>query len=75
MRGKGLIMLRARVDPERPDLAEPVVHALLNDIVDSGVNLRAEWIVPDWMPAVIQAVEEAGFRREYEAVRMSQSTV
>jgi ribosomal protein S18 acetylase RimI-like enzyme len=75
MRGKGLIMLRARVDPGRPDLAEPVVHALLNDIADSGVNLRAEWIVPDWMSAVIQAAEEAGFRREYEAVRMSQSTV
>ena len=71
-RGTGLIMLRSRVDPERPELARPVVRSILSDLARSGVELRAEWILPNWMPAVIEAASDMGFQLEYETIRMGQ---
>jgi len=72
-RGKGLIVLQARVDPGRAALAGPVVRSLLAELARRGVNLRSEWIIPNWMPQMIAAAEQCGFVREYESIRMGQS--
>jgi len=66
----GLARLQARLDPDRPDLAQPLVASLLGRLARVGGTQRTEWILKSWMPALIEAAEQAGFAREYEAISM-----
>ncbi len=62
-RGKGMNMLRIRLDPARPELAPYVVRQALHEVVTKSPRLRVEIFVPNWMPAVARAAEALGFVR------------
>ena len=65
-RGKGLNTLQIRLDPDHPALASFIITYLTHQAVSLRPNRRTEISVPKWMPAVVSAVEEAGFERRLE---------
>ncbi len=69
-RGKGLNNLRARLDPEHPELAEYLVKHLLSRVVSESPGLRVEFPVGSWMEPMVRAAEEAGFEKRMEHCRM-----
>lgn len=69
-RGKGINKIRIRLDPAHPELAPYVVGQLLDAIIRQSPNLRIEFTVPRWMPAVAEAAEEVGFKRRVEYLKM-----
>ncbi|MDD5263972.1 MAG: GNAT family N-acetyltransferase [Candidatus Bipolaricaulis sp.] len=62
-RGKGLNMLRIRLDPAQPELAPYVIRQALYEVVAKSPRLRVEVFVPNWMPAVAREAEALGFVR------------
>lgn len=65
-RGKGLNNLDIRLDPDHPELAPFIITYLMHNAVSLSPNRRTEISVPKWMPAVVSAVEKAGFERRLE---------
>ena len=65
-RGKGLNNLEIRLDAEHPDLAPFLLEYLMYKVVTLSPGRRVEISVPIWMPAVVAAVEAAGFERRLE---------
>jgi ribosomal protein S18 acetylase RimI-like enzyme len=60
-RGKGLNNLEVRLDPNHSELATFMIHDLMHRVVSLSPGRRVEISVPKWMPAVVSAVETAGF--------------
>lgn len=69
-RGKGLNNLEIRLDPAHPDLAPFIINDLMHRVVGLSPDRRVEISVPKWMPAVVSAVEAAGFERRLEQCYM-----
>ena len=69
-RGKGLSTLEIRLDPDHPELALFIIHDLMHRVMSLSPGKRVEISVPKWMPAVISAVETAGFERRLEQCYM-----
>ncbi|OGO18380.1 MAG: hypothetical protein A2Z14_15535 [Chloroflexi bacterium RBG_16_48_8] len=64
--GKGLNNVEIRLDSEHPELAPFIVGYLMHKVVTFSPDRRVEISVPKWMPAVVSAVEAAGFERRLE---------
>jgi GNAT superfamily N-acetyltransferase len=69
-RGKGLNSLEIRLDPDHPELAPFIIRNLMHHVVSLSPGRRVEVSVPKWMPAVISAVEAAGFEPRLEECYM-----
>jgi ribosomal protein S18 acetylase RimI-like enzyme len=69
-RGKGLNTLEIRLDPDHPELAPFIIHDLMHRVMSLSPGRRIEISVPKWMPAVISAVEAAGFEHRLEQCYM-----
>jgi ribosomal protein S18 acetylase RimI-like enzyme len=69
-RGKGVNILRGRLDSAHPMLASYIVQYLLHEVATISPGFRTEFSVPNWMGSVISAVEEAGFNRRLGYHRM-----
>lgn len=59
--GKGVNLMRVRVDPAHGDLAPYLVRRCLTAILGRSPGLRVVAFVPNWMPAVAQELETLGF--------------
>jgi len=70
LRGKGVNSIYVRLDPAHPDLAKPLVGAMLEKVVSRSPKLRVELGVPRWMPAVVEAAESFGFKKRVEYLKM-----
>jgi len=66
-RGKGVDHLNIRLDPAHPDLADYMVRTLLIRVKTLSPENRLECSVPQWMEAVVIALETAGFERRMES--------
>lgn len=66
IRGKGLSIFRARLDPDCPELAPFMVVYLLHKAATLSPDHRIEFPVPNWLEAIVTAAEEAGFKRRVE---------
>lgn len=62
--------LHVTLDPACPDLAAPLVNALLGQVLHLAPGRRVEFEVPTWQPALIAAAEAAGFTCRCEMRRM-----
>lgn len=65
-RGVGVVNLDARLDPAHSEIAAYLVGKMLQTAVTLSPGFRVEISVPDWMDALVAAVEGAGFERRYE---------
>lgn len=65
-RGVGVVNLDARLDPTHGEIAAYMVGQMLHTAVTLSPGFRVEISVPDWMEALVAAVEDAGFERRYE---------
>ncbi len=59
----GLNSIRVRLDPEHAPLADYLVAYHLERAVRRGPGRRVDFVIPDWMPAVVDAAEHHGFTR------------
>lgn len=65
-RGVGVVNLDAHLDPAHGEIAAYLVGHMLQTVVRLSPGFRVEISVPDWMKALVVAVEDAGFERRYE---------
>jgi GNAT superfamily N-acetyltransferase len=62
-RGKGVNILRARLDAAHGDLAPYLMGTLLHEVMTLSPGHRVEMAVPQWMEEVVAAAESAGLEQ------------
>jgi ribosomal protein S18 acetylase RimI-like enzyme len=68
--GKGTHSIYVRLDPGHSALAPYMIGRLLHAVGETDRDLRVEFVVPSWMPAVAAAAELHGFKRRMRGVHM-----
>ena len=63
---KGTSSIWAQLDPEHPELAPYIVSNALKSVTALSPNLRVQFAVSSWMPALSQAAEALGFTKRLE---------
>ena len=59
----GVCVMKIRLDPEHPQLADYLVAYHLERVAARGPDRRVTLRIPNWMPDVIRAAERYGFTR------------
>ncbi|MFC2108385.1 GNAT family N-acetyltransferase [Candidatus Bipolaricaulota bacterium] len=63
---KGTSSIWAQLDPERSELAPYIVSNALTAVTAHSPNLRVQFAVHSWMPALSQAAKDLGFTKRLE---------
>lgn len=63
---KGTSSIWAQLDPEHSELAAYIVSNALKSVTALSPNLRVQFAVSSWMPALSQAAAELGFTKRLE---------
>jgi ribosomal protein S18 acetylase RimI-like enzyme len=69
-RGQGVNNLRARLDPAHADLAPYLMGTLIRDVMTLGPGHRIDFMVPEWMDALVAAAEAHGLQRRMRYLLM-----
>jgi ribosomal protein S18 acetylase RimI-like enzyme len=69
-RSSGVNSIEVKLDPAHDKLSIYLINDLLHKTITLSPGHRVEIIVPTWMEAVTQAVEEACFKRRLGGLRM-----
>ena len=62
----GVCVMKIRLDPECPQLADPLVAHHLRRVATRAPGRRVTFGVAEWMPSLIEAAERHGFTRRVQ---------
>jgi hypothetical protein len=67
---KGIAHIQPRIDPSFPEFGKYMIGRALFEATSLRLEGRIECSVPKWMDPLVSALEEYGFQRRMETIRM-----